>query len=170
MFWSIQLIFKVYDLPFYLFLDSVVKVVNDSSVKRKSKTPAEVNNKTVNNKCIVPVEPLVFNGDCVTPSRGKRRASRSIPDESCVTPKRSKGCSQGAKRTKEPVTSLRQRFGKCITQDITLTKSKVQGTLLLLVTLVLGGNFLGPLESCFFLKINCLKWNNSLLTPLQLIT
>ena len=74
----------------------------------------------VNNKCIVPVEPLVFNGNCVTPSRGKRRASRSIPDESSVTPKRSKSGSQGGKRTKEPVTSPRQRFGECIAQRITL--------------------------------------------------
>ena len=98
---------------FFPFLLNAV-VVDDSSVNRKSKTPAKVNNKMVNNKCIVPVEPLVFNSDCVSPSRGKRRASRSIPDESSVTPKRSKSGSQGAKRTKEPVTSPRQRFGKCV--------------------------------------------------------
>ena len=84
-------------------------VVDDSSVQRKTKTPAHTNNALVKNKCTVPLEPLDFNVDRVTPA--KRRASRSVPDESSVTPKRSKGGSQSTKKAKEPVLSPRQRFG-----------------------------------------------------------
>ncbi|XP_078353146.1 uncharacterized protein LOC144637932 isoform X2 [Oculina patagonica] len=83
------------------------KDVDNSSVKRKTKTPAH--NKTkVANKCVIPLEPLVFNGNLRTSV--KRRASRSIPDESSVTPKKSK-CNQSAKKAKEPITSPRQRYG-----------------------------------------------------------
>jgi len=87
------------------------KIVDDSTVSRKSKTPAQANNTMLKKKCTVAVEPLVFNGNCVTPA--KRRASRSIPDESCVTPKRSKGpgCRQSTKKANEPIVSPRQRFG-----------------------------------------------------------
>ena len=75
---------------------------------RKSKTPTL--NKTVlgTNKCVIPLEPLVFNGNSGTPM--KRRASRSIPDESSVTSKKSRG-NQSAERTKGPVNSPRQRYG-----------------------------------------------------------
>ena len=75
---------------------------------KKSKTPTL--NKTVlgNNKCVVPLEPLVFNGNSGTPV--KRRASRSIPDESSVTSKKIRG-NQSAERTKGLVNSPRQRYG-----------------------------------------------------------
>lgn len=98
----------------FLYLVFYCTVVDDSSAKTKSTPLAKVSNKLPKSKCSVPLEPLVFNGDAVTPSRAKRRASRSIPDDSTVTPKRSKGCGPGSKTAIEPVTSPRQRFGKGI--------------------------------------------------------
>jgi len=78
------------------------------SVKKKSTTP--VRNKTVmlTDKCVIPLEPLVFNGNSGTPV--KRRASRSIPDESTVTSKKSRH-NQSAKKTEGPVNSPRQQYG-----------------------------------------------------------
>ena len=77
-------------------------------MKTNSKTPKYIKKSTIADKCMVPIEPLVFNGDSSVPV--KRRASRSIPDESGVTPKRSKGY-QSTKKTKEPTMSPRQRYG-----------------------------------------------------------
>ena len=86
----------------------VLAVIDHSSTKKNA--PASVNNTAVKTKCKVPLEPLVFNGGCVVPA--KRRASRSIPDDSGVTPKRSKGCDVSTKKSKEPIHSPRQRFGR----------------------------------------------------------
>ena len=86
----------------------VLAVIDHSSTKKNA--PASVNNTAVKTKCKVPLEPLVFNGGCVVPA--KRRASRSIPDDSSVTPKRSKGCDVSTKKSKEPIHSPRQRFGR----------------------------------------------------------
>lgn len=83
-------------------------VIDHSSTKKNA--PAGVNNTAVKTKCKVPLEPLVFKGGCVVPA--KRRASRSIPDDSSVTPKRSKGCDVSSKKSKEPIQSPRQRFGR----------------------------------------------------------
>lgn len=83
------------------------KLIDHSSTKKNA--PASVNNTAVKTKCKVPLEPLVFNSGCVVPA--KRRASRSIPDDSSVTPKRSKGCDVSTKKSKEPIHSPRQRFG-----------------------------------------------------------
>lgn len=80
---------------------------DNSSVKRNTKTPSH--NKTrATNKCMIPLEPLVFNGNIGTPV--KRRASRSVPDESSITPKKSKG-NQSVKKAKEPIISPRQKYG-----------------------------------------------------------
>lgn len=82
--------------------------IDTPSVKKKSTTP--VRNKTVmlTDKCVIPLEPLVFNGNSGTPV--KRRASRSIPDESTVTSKKSRH-NQSAKKTEGPVNSPRQQYG-----------------------------------------------------------
>lgn len=57
---------------------------------------------------MIPLEPLVFNGKSGTPV--KRRASRSIPDESSVTSKKSR-LNLSVKKTKAPLNSPRQRYG-----------------------------------------------------------
>ena len=88
-------------------------VIDHSSTKKNA--PASVNNTAVKTKCKVPLEPLVFNSGCVVPA--KRRASRSIPDDSSVTPKRSKGCDVSTKKSKEPIHSPRQRFGRFLITD-----------------------------------------------------
>lgn len=88
-------------------------VIDHSSTKKNA--PASVNNTAVKTKCKVPLEPLVFNSGCVVPA--KRRASRSIPDDSSVMPKRSKGCDVSTKKSKEPIHSPRQRFGRFLITD-----------------------------------------------------
>ena len=77
------------------------------SVKKKLKTPAPNKTVVVASKCVIPLEPLVFNGNSGTPV--KRRASRSIPDESSVTTKKSRH-NQSAKKTEGPVNSPRRRY------------------------------------------------------------
>lgn len=84
------------------------KEKDNSTLKTNKKTPKSTKKLTIAKKCMVSIEPLVFNRE----SRAslKRRASRSIPDESSVTPKRKKGL-QSAKKTKEQFISPRQRYG-----------------------------------------------------------
>ena len=77
----------------------------------KNELPAKVSSNMVTKRCIIEVEPLVLNDVVITPSQTKRRASCSIPEESNVTPKRSKVDSQDNKKLKESVLSPRQRFG-----------------------------------------------------------
>ena len=88
-----------------------------NSMKGKNEPPAKVRSNMVTKRCIIQVEPLVLNDVVITPSQTKRRASRSIPGESNVTPKRSKINSPGNKELKVSVLSLRQSFGKCTGQD-----------------------------------------------------
>lgn len=92
------------------------------SVAQKSKTPSL--NKTVmrTSKCVIPLEPLVFNGNSGTPM--KRRASRSIPDESSVTSKKSRG-NQSAKDTTGIVNSPRTRYGTAeVLEQVLETESR----------------------------------------------
>ena len=88
-----------------------------NSMNDKNEPPTKVSSNVVTKRCIIQVEPLVLNDVVITPSQTKRRASRSIPEESNVTPKRSKLNSQDNKKTKESVLSPRQRFGKCKGSD-----------------------------------------------------
>ena len=83
-----------------------------TSMNDKNEPPTKASNNVVTKRCIIQVEPLVLNDVVITPSQTKRRASRSIPEESNVTPKRSKLNSQDNKKAKESVLSPRQRFGK----------------------------------------------------------
>ncbi|XP_068676191.1 origin recognition complex subunit 1-like [Montipora foliosa] len=83
------------------------KIVNDTNTTSEPST----NKKMVNKRCTVQLEPLVFDEDVLTRSRTKRRASRSIPDESsATTPKRSKINSQSRKKAIESAVSPRQRY------------------------------------------------------------
>ena len=88
-----------------------------NSMNDKNEPPTKVSSNVVTKRCIIQVEPLVLNDVVITPSQTKRRASRSIPEESNVTPKRSKLNSQDNKKPKESVLSPRQRFGKCKGSD-----------------------------------------------------
>lgn len=83
------------------------------SMNEKNEPPTKASNNVVTKRCIIQVEPLVLNDVVITPSQTKRRASRSIPEESNVTPKRSKLNSQDNKKAKESVLSPRQRFDTC---------------------------------------------------------
>ncbi|XP_044164043.1 clumping factor A-like isoform X8 [Acropora millepora] len=87
------------------------KIAN--SMKGKNEPPAKVSCNMVTKRCIIQVEPLVLNDVVITPLQTKRRASRSIPEESNVTPKRSKLNSPGNKELKVSVLSLRQSFHMC---------------------------------------------------------
>ncbi|XP_015769411.1 PREDICTED: origin recognition complex subunit 1-like isoform X2 [Acropora digitifera] len=84
-----------------------------TSMNDKNEPPTKASNNVVTKRCIIQVEPLVLNDVVSTPSQTKRRASRSIPEESNVTPKRSKLNSQDNKKAKESVLSPRQRFDTC---------------------------------------------------------
>ena len=98
-----------------------VSFLNDltvaNSMKGKNEPPAKVSSNMVTKRCIIQVEPLVLNDVVITPLQTKRRASRSIPEESYVTPKRSKLNNPGNKELKVSVLSLRQSFRKCRGQD-----------------------------------------------------
>ncbi|XP_015769459.1 PREDICTED: RNA polymerase-associated protein LEO1-like isoform X1 [Acropora digitifera] len=87
------------------------KIAN--SMKGKNEPPAKVSSNIVTKRCIIQVEPLVLNDVVITPLQTKRRASCSIPEESNVTPKRSKLNSPGNKELKVSVLSLRQSFHMC---------------------------------------------------------
>lgn len=102
---QLHIYFKWFHFTLYTFL---ILFIDIPSVKKKTKTPAQNKTVMVTSKCVIPLEPLVFNGNSGTPV--KRRASRSIPDESSVTSKKSRGY-QGAKKTKGPLNSPRQRYG-----------------------------------------------------------
>lgn len=85
-----------------------IVVADNSTSKTNKKTPRSTKKVTIEKKCMVSIEPLIFDRD--TGTSLKRRASRSVPDESAVTPKRTKG-PHGIRKTKEQVMSPRQRYG-----------------------------------------------------------
>ncbi|CAH3156764.1 unnamed protein product [Pocillopora meandrina] len=99
------------------------KVADNSTSKTNKKTPRSTKKLTIEKKCMVSIEPLIFDRD--TGTSLKRRASRSVPDESAVTPKRTKG-SNSTRKTKEQVMSPRQRYaqGKCTPIRILRSSSK----------------------------------------------
>ena len=94
-----------------------------TSMNDKNEPPTKASNNVVTKRCIIQVEPLVLNDVVITPLQTKRRASHSIPEESNVTPKRSKLNSPGNKELKVSVLSLRQSFHKCTGQDYYNTKN-----------------------------------------------
>ncbi|RMX40148.1 hypothetical protein pdam_00002268 [Pocillopora damicornis] len=99
------------------------KVADNSTSKTNKKTPRSTKKLTIEKKCMVSIEPLIFDRD--TGTSLKRRASRSVPDESAVTPKRTKD-SNSTRKTKEQVMSPRQRYaqGKCTPIRILRSSSK----------------------------------------------
>ena len=104
--WHLQLCNVYHSSDFnklFLFL-----LIDIPSIQKKAKTPAQKKTVIITDKCVIPLEPLVFNGNSGTPV--KRRASRSIPDESSVTFKKSR-VNLSVKKTKGPLNSPRQRYG-----------------------------------------------------------
>lgn len=89
-------------------VSTFIVVADNSTSKTNKKTPRSTKKLTIEKKCMVSIEPLIFDRD--TGTSLKRRASRSVPDESAVTPKRTKD-SNSTRKTKEQVMSPRQRYG-----------------------------------------------------------
>lgn len=130
-------------MPFRWFYLTLYKCfglsIDIPSVMQKRKTPSQ--NKVVmrTSKCVIPLEPLVFNGNSGTPM--KRRASHSIPDESSVTSKKSRG-SQSVKNTKGIINSPSQRYGMIYgvlySKSCTLHRNCYLGQKILTVKNILG--------------------------------
>ena len=89
-------------------VSTFIVVADNSTSKTNKKTPRSTKKLTIEKKCMVSIEPLIFDRD--TGTSLKRRASCSVPDESAVTTKRTKG-SKSTRKTKEQVMSPRQRYG-----------------------------------------------------------
>ena len=87
------------------WVSTFIVVADNSTSKTNKKSTKKL---TIGKKCMVSIEPLIFDRD--TGTSLKRRASRSVPDESAVTPKRTKGFNS-TRKTKEQVMSPRQRYG-----------------------------------------------------------
>ena len=98
----------MYIIPVILIYFFLFLLIDIPSIQKKAKTPAQKKTVIITDKCVIPLEPLVFNGNSGTPV--KRRASRSIPDESSVTFKKSR-VNLSVKKTKGPLNSPRQRYG-----------------------------------------------------------